>query len=90
MKLKTSRWMWTAGAFALGLALGVVDQARAAEPAGKAAPPQQGQEPSNAGNKGSGKAKAGEACKSNSDCDQSQSPMICRDAKCRVHIPPPT
>ena len=33
--------------------------------------------------KGSGKKKAGESCKSNSDCDQSSQSQSCRDAKCQ-------
>ena len=35
------------------------------------------------------KAKAGEACKVNADCDQSAQPLVCQAAKCQIDRPPP-
>lgn len=36
-----------------------------------------------------GKGKPGNACKVNSDCDQSSQPQICASGKCQVFQPPP-
>jgi hypothetical protein len=37
------------------------------------------------------KGKTGDACKTNSDCDQSAQPQTCSGGKCQVHrVPPPT
>jgi hypothetical protein len=38
--------------------------------------------------KGTAKAKTGEACKRDSDCDQSSLPQSCIDSKCRINPPP--
>lgn len=60
-----------------------------AQNASAAAPPKK---PAEAATPAAGKAKAGEACKSNADCDQSSAPLSCQKAKCELDqskMPPP-
>lgn len=64
-------------ALAVGLALGAGTVS-----AGEKAPPAKE-------DKQKKKAKAGEACKSDADCDQTDAPTICSSNKCRVDIAPP-
>lgn len=73
--------LWSA-ALACGIALGT-GAARAAEQEepgveGKKQPPSTGK-----------KAKAGEKCESNDDCDQSGARQVCTENKCRVRMRPP-
>jgi hypothetical protein len=65
-------------ALALGLSLAAVPSAFADE----APPPKAKKE--KAGDK---KAKAGEACKTNADCDQNDAPQQCRSNKCESRGP---
>lgn len=75
--MKKLSWLWS-GALVLALSLGAT-QARADD-----APPRPKKQKE-------GKAKAGEACKDSSDCDQSGGRQICREGKCAVQrVPPPT
>lgn len=71
--------VWGA-ALAIGLALGA-SNVIAGE---RGAPPKPGKE-----DKKEKKAKPGEACKSDADCDQADGPASCRSNKCRVEIEPP-
>jgi hypothetical protein len=74
-KPKTLGW---AGALLLGLSL-AAGYAAADTSADK-------KEPAKAG-----KGRAGAACKTDADCDQSGQPMTCRASKCQIdRIPPPT
>ena len=46
------------------------------------APPKKASKKEAAAEKGSGKGKAGDACKTNEDCEQNARPQQCRDNRC--------
>lgn len=72
--------LWSA-ALAFGIVLGA--DARASE---QEDPGAEGKKPAPTAGK---KAKAGEKCENNEDCDQSGVRQVCRENKCRQQLRPP-